>query len=81
MASRADSRANHPSKFFKSDRLNPATLAKVRALKELALTRGVTLAQFAIPWVLRRPEVTTVLVGASRRRKSRISPGDCCSPL
>ena len=62
----ADSRAHHPSGFFKADRLNPATLAKVRALNELARARGVTLAQFAVHWVLRRPEITTVLVGASR---------------
>lgn len=62
----ADSRAHHPSGFFKAERLNPATLAKVRALNELARIRGVTLAQFAVHWVLRRPEITTVLVGASR---------------
>ncbi len=62
----ADSRARHPSGFFKADRLNPVTLGKVRALNELARARGVTLAQFAVHWVLRRPEITTVLVGASR---------------
>ena len=62
----ADSRAKHPSGFFKSERLNPATLDKVRALNELARSRDLTLAQLAMLWVLRRPEITTVLVGASR---------------
>ncbi|MEJ1971047.1 MAG: aldo/keto reductase [Lacunisphaera sp.] len=41
-------------------------LAKIRALNELAQQRGATLAQFATLWLLRRPEITTVLIGASK---------------
>jgi L-glyceraldehyde 3-phosphate reductase len=35
------------------------------ALDELARARGQTLAQLALAWVLRRPEVTCALIGAS----------------
>lgn len=38
---------------------------RLDALAEIAGRRGQTLAQMAIAWVLRRPEVTSVLVGAS----------------
>lgn len=47
-------------------RITPEALAKVRALNEIAANRGQTLAQMAIAWVLRLPEITSVLLGASR---------------
>jgi L-glyceraldehyde 3-phosphate reductase len=40
-------------------------LPKVQKLHALALARGQSLAQMAIAWVLRRPTVTSALVGAS----------------
>jgi len=46
--------------------LNEETLGKVRALNEIAKRRGQTLAQMAIAWQLRLPQVTSVLIGASR---------------
>lgn len=36
-----------------------------RSLNELAAERGQTLAQMALSWVLRRPTITSVLIGAS----------------
>jgi len=48
-----------------SDQLAPATLAHVRALNEIARSRGQTLAQMALSWVLRDPRVTSALIGAS----------------
>jgi L-glyceraldehyde 3-phosphate reductase len=45
--------------------LNDATLAHVRALDELARSRGQKLAQLALSWALRDERVTSVLVGAS----------------
>ncbi len=39
---------------------------RVRKLNELAKRRGQTLPQMAIAWLLRRPEMTSVLIGASR---------------
>jgi len=38
---------------------------KVRKLNELAQSRGQSLAQMAIAWVLRKPQVTSALIGAS----------------
>ena len=46
--------------------LSNEQLEKIKQLNQLAEERGQTLAQMAIAWILRRPEVTTVLVGAGR---------------
>ena len=47
------------------DQLNDETMAKVRALNEVAQERGQTLAQLALAWTLRDPRMTSTLVGAS----------------
>jgi L-glyceraldehyde 3-phosphate reductase len=39
---------------------------RLRALNEIARSRGQSLAQMALAWVLRLPEVTSALIGASR---------------
>ena len=41
-------------------------LEKVAKLNEAAKERGQSLAQMALAWVLRRDEVASVLIGASR---------------
>jgi L-glyceraldehyde 3-phosphate reductase len=48
-----------------SEQIAPATLGHVRALNEIARSRGQTLAQLALSWVLRDPRVTSALIGAS----------------
>jgi len=48
-----------------ADQLSEATLAHVRALTQIAASRGQTLAQLALSWALRDPRVTSVLIGAS----------------
>jgi L-glyceraldehyde 3-phosphate reductase len=60
----AGSRAS-TSGSLSSDQITPATLAHVRALDEIARSRGQTLAQMALSWVLRDPRVTSALIGAS----------------
>jgi L-glyceraldehyde 3-phosphate reductase len=45
--------------------LNEETLARVRALNEIAGRRGQSLAQMALAWTLRDPGVTSTLAGAS----------------
>jgi L-glyceraldehyde 3-phosphate reductase len=47
------------------DQISARTLAHVRALNEIARSRGQTLAQLAISWVLRDSRVTSALIGAS----------------
>src|SRR5580693_8107225 len=58
------SRAVQNESFSKS-MLSERNLASVRALNEIAQQRGQSLAQMAIAWVLRKPAVTSALVGAS----------------
>jgi L-glyceraldehyde 3-phosphate reductase len=58
------SRASHPGSM-QPEMLTEQNLAKVRALNEIAMGRGQTLAQMALAWVLRDPVVTSALVGAS----------------
>jgi L-glyceraldehyde 3-phosphate reductase len=43
-----------------------AVIAQLRGLNEIAKARGQSLAQMALAWVLRWPEVTSALIGASR---------------
>ncbi len=49
---------------FQPGMLSDENLDRVRALNEIAKRRGQTLAQMAIAWVLRRPEITSALIGA-----------------
>jgi L-glyceraldehyde 3-phosphate reductase len=51
-------------RFLTADMLDEKTLAHVRALNELARSRGQSLAQMAVAWTLRDPRVTSALVGA-----------------
>ena len=53
-------------RFLKPDSLTEETLAKTRALKELAESRGQKLHHLALQWVLRDNVVTSALIGASR---------------
>ena len=48
------------------ERLTPDVLTKVRRLSELAREAGLTMAQMALAWVLRRPEISSAIIGASR---------------
>ncbi len=51
--------------FLKASALTDETLAKIRALNDIALQRGQTLAEMAIAWLLKDDWVTSVIVGAS----------------
>lgn len=61
-----DSRIRTDGRFLHEDALSEARLAQIRALNEIAVNRGQTLAQMALSWVLRDGEVTSVLIGASK---------------
>ncbi len=63
-----DARVNRSSSFDRSF-LNEQTLAKVRALAEIAKRRGQSLAQLALAWCLRDPRISSVLIGASSVRQ------------
>jgi len=62
----ADSRAAKPHGFLQPDAITPERRTQLRALNEIAAARGQSLAQLALVWVLRKPVVTSALIGASR---------------
>jgi aryl-alcohol dehydrogenase-like predicted oxidoreductase len=64
----ADSRAAQPAMnmHFRNDWMTPAVLTAVQALKPLADQAGLSLAQFALAWVLREPNVASAIIGASK---------------
>jgi L-glyceraldehyde 3-phosphate reductase len=51
---------------FQKRMMSERNLNNVQALDRIAQERGQSLAQMAIAWVLRKPEVTSALIGASR---------------
>jgi len=60
-----ESRASQ-HKSLNPDFLNEKNLSNIRALNDIAESRGQTLAQMAISWVLRNGRITSALIGASR---------------
>jgi L-glyceraldehyde 3-phosphate reductase len=62
----ADSRAGHDPRFLRPEHVTDAVVAKTRKLDLLAQVRGQSLAQMALAWLLRRPTVTSTLIGASK---------------
>jgi aryl-alcohol dehydrogenase-like predicted oxidoreductase len=63
----ADSRASSESMSGAIQRwMEPPVLEAVQTLKPIAAEAGCSLAQFALAWVLREPNVASAIVGASR---------------
>mgnify|MGYP001006483789 CR=1 FL=1 len=54
---------------FSRDMLSEENLNHIRALNDIARSRGQSLAQMAIAWVLRDPRVTSALVGARNTKQ------------
>jgi L-glyceraldehyde 3-phosphate reductase len=52
-------------RWLKPGAISDTYLQRVRGLNEIAEGRGQTLAQMALTWVLRHPQVTSALIGAS----------------
>lgn len=61
-----DSRVRTNGIFLKESSITEEKVEKARALNEIARERGESLAQMALSWVLRKEEVTSVLIGASK---------------
>lgn len=59
-----DSRAAR-AHFLKPEHISEDKLKRIKKLNGLAKQRNQTLAQMALAWVLRHPEVTSALIGAS----------------
>ncbi|MCX7983845.1 MAG: L-glyceraldehyde 3-phosphate reductase [Bacteroidetes bacterium] len=61
-----NSRAAKPHGFLHKSEITMEKLLKIQKLNDFAASRGQSLAQMALAWVLRRTEVTSVLIGASQ---------------
>jgi L-glyceraldehyde 3-phosphate reductase len=61
----AGARATKTDRVWLTPKDVEASLGKVLKLNAIALARGQTLAQMAITWILRLPQITSVLIGAS----------------
>ncbi len=60
----ADSRAAK-GRWMTEKNIDDAYLERARGLHAIAESRGATLAELALLWVLRQPQVTSALIGAS----------------
>ena len=61
-----DSRVRMNGFSLKESAITEEKVERARALNELARERGETLAQMSLAWVLSRPAVASVIIGASR---------------
>ena len=64
----SDSRAASPEMnvFWGGDLRSEKVLSAVQELRPIAARLGITMAQLALAWVLREPNVSSAIVGASR---------------
>lgn len=60
-----NSRAAHSYGFLQKNQITPEIIIKISKLNEIAAQRGQTLAQMALAWCLRTPDINSVIVGAS----------------
>ena len=61
-----DSRIRTDGRFLKEQNLTEEKLARIKALNEIAMARGESLAQMALKWILKDDVITSVLIGASK---------------
>lgn len=59
------------NRFLKEETITSQLVARLNVLNEIAETRGETLSEMAISFILRRPEVATVIIGARNSEQIR----------
>ena len=59
------------SKSLPKEFITPEVLENIKALNDIAIGRGQSLAQMALAWVLRKGRITSALIGASRASQVR----------
>lgn len=62
----SDSRAGHDKRFLRPEHITEEVQRRIEALNGIAMSRGQSLAQMSVAWLLAKPFITTVLIGASR---------------
>ena len=78
-----DSRADIESYAWLRERITPERLTVVQLLSAVARDLGLTTAQLAIAWLLRRREVSSVITGATKveQLQENLLAGDAASTL
>ncbi len=71
----SDSRAASATGSLSESALSPEAIERIRALNAIARERGQSLAQMALAWCLRHPQMTSVLIGASKPAQIEDSVG------
>lgn len=62
----SDSRAAAPTPFLSTEQVTEEKVEKAKALDKIAQNRGQSLSQMALAWCLRHPQMTSLIIGASR---------------
>lgn len=62
----ADSRAGHDQRFLRPEHITEQVQRRIEALQRIAQSRSQSLAQMSLAWLLAKPFITSVLIGASR---------------
>jgi L-glyceraldehyde 3-phosphate reductase len=75
------SRASKPHGFLKQKDITEEKLNRIRHLNDIALSRGQTLAQMAIVWLLKDVRVTSVLIGSSSVEQLKVNLESLKNPL
>jgi L-glyceraldehyde 3-phosphate reductase len=75
----ADSRVAE-GRWLNESTITEDYLARVRSLNHIANQRGQSLAQLALTWVLRHPQVTSALIGASSVAQLENNVGTLAKP-
>lgn len=63
------SRIAQPGSLLKREALTPAVMDAIRGLTRIAQTRGQSLAQMALAWVLRQPAICSTVIGVRTREQ------------
>lgn len=61
-----DSRIGKNTPFLRKEALTESKISKIKGLNKIAESRGQTLAQMALSWILKDDAITSVLIGASK---------------
>ena len=62
----ADSRIGKNTPFLRKEALTESIISKINGLNKIAESRGQSLAQMALSWILKDDAITSVLIGASK---------------
>lgn len=64
-----DSRVRTDGRFLKEENLTEDRIKRISILNEIASDRGQSLSEMALSWILSHKEVTSVLIGASKKEQ------------